>query len=169
MNNLEAARGLLEEKKFGEAREQVAETKEDSFYYLGTQELLANIDNAEGAQVAYREAKALYQSGDNHGARIRIDEALAKFPGNKILLAVRDDIALISPLADELEKGGDLLASQDVAGIKKMIVSCNKLLNVNASSDVADTFRAECRESSEAIARQAGHHFVGSDSVWKTS
>lgn len=141
MRNLDAAKALLAEKKFAEARGAVADTKESSFYYQKVIDLLAAADNAEGAQVAYQEAKALYQAGDNAAAQARVDDALAKFPNNKILTALKDDIVLVMPLAAQLDKGSALLESKDVVGIRDMIMNCDKLLNMQSKSDVVDAFK----------------------------
>lgn len=163
MRNLDAAKALLAEKKFAEARSAVADTTEGSFYYQSVMDLLASADDAEGAQVAYQEAKTLYEAGDNAAAQTRVDGGLEKFPNNKLLTALKEDIALIMPLAAQLDKGGALLESKNVSGIREMIVNCDKLLNMQSKSDVVDAFKEKAGTFQERLRKRLAT--ISSDST----
>lgn len=140
------ARDLLKRQQFEQGRERLAETSSDSSYHAETVELMALIDKEEYAATAYADAQDSFAQGYSQQAIREIEKGLERHPTHEGLLALKNDIGMVTPLVAQISEGRALLTSSDVPAIRAMIEACNSMLNLRAESEVVDRFKGSARE-----------------------
>lgn len=148
---LTSAQELLSQEKFAEGRQALESTPPDSMYYGESQTLIKKINDVEFAAQAYAQAMDSYAKGYADQAVAEIGKGLERYPEHAGLKALKEDIGMITPLMQQISTGQELLGSSDVAAIRKMIENCNSMINIRASSEVVEKFKASARDLQDLL------------------
>lgn len=153
-HNLAAAREFVTRKQPDSAREILIGIPADSVYYAEAQEILHDIRSEDALSGAIAEARETYRNGHIDDALSLINKGLEEAPANSRLLSLKEHIAEVSPLVDQIRASRDLLESDDVDAVRAGLQACRNLLKVEP--DAENRLRAEADEASRNLQLRLG-------------
>ena len=151
-DNLIRAKDLRAHKQSDSARDLLLTVPANSAYYAEARGILTDMGEADTMAYVTSKATKAYQQGNVPESLSAIQDGLRQSPGNKKLIALRQRIDQVVPLAKQVDEGQLLQESDDIKAINKMSVICENLVTIE--TDRLNYFRTEAEKLQTGLKRR---------------
>lgn len=159
-----SAKAQMDQQQYQAAHELLAAIPSDSVYFAEAADLIKRAEREMSTGKISDEAAKQYQAGHIPEALAAVDRGLAITSTDDKLVALKQKISVIAPLAEKMRGAAPLLATDDVAGILLAVdvaaqitkLETDKGNALRAEADqTADRFRARLKEIAQMSVTEA--------------